>query len=178
MKKEQKRGSVSGMLIILACVIIILFVGLYYGGILSKKDTKSIIPLEQLQSDFDDGKVCFNEQGECFQISLQKTPEERKAGLMYNTGIRDDQGMLFLFEEEGKHGIWMKNMIIPLDILWLDKNGVVVFHTNNTQPCKGEVCPTITNNESALYVLEINAGMAKKQGITIGSKASINIINK
>lgn len=81
-----------------------------------------------------------------------------------------DQAMLFIFSAEARHGFWMKNTLIPLDIIWLDKNQKVVFINKNTPPCGQEPCEIIKPDRDALYVLEINAGLADKTKLETGDK--------
>ena len=70
--------------------------------------------------------------------------------------------MLFVFEEDDKHGIWMKDMLFPLDVIWMDKEGNVVDYVENLQPCLNLAnCKTYFPKKEARYVLEINAGVAK-----------------
>ena len=81
---------------------------------------------------------------------------------MFVSEMPEDEGMLFIFEESGVYSFWMKNTLIPLDIIWLDEDKNIVFVKHNALPCKTEVCPSINPNASARYVLEINAGLAEK----------------
>ena len=113
-------------------------------------------------------KVCFREY--CFLVELAETPEEKSYGLMFRENLEADKGMLFIFEKERKYGFWMKNTLIPLDIIWLDKDKKVVFIKSNASPCAEDSCPVINPETPAMYVLEINGGLAEKIGLTIGSK--------
>jgi len=117
-------------------------------------------------------KVCFKEH--CFNVELALTPKERSQGLMFRESLADNQGILLVYEEEGKRGIWMKNTLIPLDIIWINKDKEVVFISENTQPCKEvEDCHLITPPEEAKYVLEINGGISKDIGLVAGDKLDI-----
>ena len=174
----KKSGEIIGMIGILIFVILVLVSGFYINSKL-QKDPKKIIPLDQLKTSFNDGKICFNDDNaNCFDIAVEKTPEERKIGLMNNAGISDDQGMLFIFDNEDLYGMWMKNTLIPLDLMWINHDGTVVFIAHDFQPCNEDFCPTITNDIKAQYVLEINAGLMTKHGIKPGSTARISLINK
>jgi uncharacterized membrane protein (UPF0127 family) len=98
---------------------------------------------------------------------LAITDEELTRGLMFRDNLDPDQAMLLVFEEEGYHSIWMKNMKIPLDLLWLDKDKRVVYIEHKVPPCKKDPCTTYNSRIPAMYVLEIKAGEAKKNKIKL-----------
>jgi len=117
-------------------------------------------------------QACFKNY--CFDLELAKTPEERSRGLMFRESLDLDKGMLFVFEKEGAYSFWMKNTLIPLDIIWINKDKEIVFISENTQPCKEEyICPSVNPEKNAKYVLEVNGGMAEKIGLKIGDKTSL-----
>jgi len=101
---------------------------------------------------------------------LAITDEERQLGLMFREKINYDQGMLFVFEEEGIHSFWMKNMKIPLDLLWLDKNKRIIHIEECVPPCKRDPCPSYTPRYSAMYVLELKAGSVNENGLELYDK--------
>ncbi len=78
--------------------------------------------------------------------------------------------MLFIFPREGIPTFWMKNVLIPLDMVFLDSAGIVVDITEDARPCKVEPCPHFVPIKPAVAVLEINSGSAQKHEIRIGSK--------
>ncbi|MDP3882711.1 MAG: DUF192 domain-containing protein [Candidatus Staskawiczbacteria bacterium] len=110
----------------------------------------------------------------CFSVELADTNEERELGLMYRTQLDKNRGMLFVFGNKGIYPFWMKNTLIPLDIIWINNDLKVVFINENSQPCpvEGE-CISVNPEVSALYVLEINAGLSKELGIKIGDTLDI-----
>lgn len=117
-------------------------------------------------------QVCFKDN--CFNVELAKTAEERSRGLMFRESLDSDKGMLFIFDKEGEYPFWMKNTLIPLDIIWINAKEEVVFISDNTQPCKEEFpCLSINPGKNAKYVLEVNGGVAEKIGLKIGDKISI-----
>ena len=116
-------------------------------------------------------QVCINDN--CFYVELATTPDERALGLMFREHLDPDKGMLFIFEEEGVHPFWMKNTLIPLDIIWISEDKEVVFISKNTQPCKTDICPSINPGKKARYVLEVNGGVSDKIGLNVGDKALI-----
>jgi|WetSurMetagenome_2_1015567.scaffolds.fasta_scaffold08716_8 uncharacterized protein len=112
-------------------------------------------------------KVCFEEN--CYAVELAQTDEQRQTGLMGRESLDKDQGMLFVYGEEGIYTFWMKNTLIPLDMIWIDGNGTVVRIVKNAEPCGKEYCPSINPNKKARYVLEINGGEADRIGLVDGS---------
>ena len=124
-------------------------------------------PKEKLKA----SSVCFEElisvdpplilSKKCFQVEVAKTPAEQERGLMFREHLDKDRGMLFIFEKEGNYPFWMKNTLIPLDMIWINQNKEVVFIKENAEPCHEFNCPTINPIKNAKYVLEINGGVAK-----------------
>jgi hypothetical protein len=102
-------------------------------------------------------KIVFP-SGRAITAELAITEAERARGLMFREKIAPDQGMLFCFEQEDKHAFWMKNTLIPLDILWLDRDRRIVHMERNVPPCKADPCPSYPSLRPALYVLELGAG--------------------
>lgn len=114
------------------------------------------------------GQVCFDNY--CFKVELVKTQEEISRGLMFRKNLEQDRGMLFIFQEEGEYAFWMKNTLIPLDIIWINQNREVIFIKKNFQPCAGENCETVKPDKKAKYVLELIAGTIDRIGLKIGDK--------
>ena len=86
--------------------------------------------------------VCFGSN--CFSVELAKTNAERELGLMNRKELDSNKGMLFIFEKDGIYPFWMKNTLIPLDMIWIDGNYQIVFIAKNVQPCKTLICPVIS----------------------------------
>jgi len=107
--------------------------------------------------------------GAVYSAELAKTPEEQAQGLMFRESLPPRHGMLFLFPEPGVHKFWMKNTMIPLDMIWLDREGRVVFVSADTPPCKADPCPSYGPDAPASTVLEIAGGMAAKEGVKAGT---------
>jgi len=116
-------------------------------------------------------QACFKDR--CFDIEMADTIQKQKQGLMFRKKLAEDKGMLFVFDRDEIYPFWMKNTLIPLDIIWLNRNKQVVFIKNNAQPCAAEICQNIMPDEKANYVLEINAGLAEKMNIKLGDEVNI-----
>ena len=99
------------------------------------------------------------------------TRASRELGLSGRKGLRNNEGLLFVFDAPGRYGFWMKDMLFPIDILWINQNGIVVKTESLVTP---ESYPqTYINDAEALYVLELSAGRAVQLGLFLGSKIKI-----
>jgi len=92
-----------------------------------------------------------------FQAEVVDTNESRQRGLMFRKKLADESGMLFIFDYIGKHSFWMKNTLIPLDIIWISDDKKVV-DIQTMQPCLTENCASYVPKNDSQYVLEVGAG--------------------
>lgn len=110
-------------------------------------------------------RVTFS-NGTVINVSVADTPEERTQGLSKRELLRDDEGMIFVFDTIERHPIWMKDMYFPLDIMWLDENFKIVDLVPNAS------VSSYPNNfvprTSAGFVIEVNAGFTTRNNIKIG----------
>ena len=97
-----------------------------------------------------------------YHVEVAKTNEEQAEGLMYRLELKQNGGMLFLFNNEKKASFWMKNTLIPLDIIFINKNGSINKIYKNTIPKSKK---RIISKGKVLAVLEINAGEAIRNNI-------------
>lgn len=116
-------------------------------------------------------KVCADDA--CFKVSIADTPDKRQHGLMQRDHLPADEGMLFIFEKQDLHAFWMKETLIPLDMIWMDEDGRVVDIEAHAPPCNTSPCHIYVPENKARYVLELNAGTTETKNITIGSKLEI-----
>jgi uncharacterized membrane protein (UPF0127 family) len=98
--------------------------------------------------------------------------EERTKGLMYRTEMGEYEGMIFIFENERQLTFWMKNTLIPLDMIFADDTGKII-NIEEAQPCKQENCPLYGSQGNAQYVLELNQGFCKQHNIQKGDRILI-----
>ena len=105
-----------------------------------------------------------------YRVEVAKTNEEQVKGLMYRLELKENEGMLFLFDSEKNTSFWMKNTFIPLDIIFINKNGSINKIYKNSKP---ESLKRIKSKGKVLAVLEINAGEANKHNI--GYRSFINL---
>lgn len=112
--------------------------------------------------------------GQTFSVELATTDAEREHGLMERTTLAADHGMLFVFASPGQQAFWMKNTLIPLDILYFDDARKLVSMQLDVPPCKADPCPIYPSHASAQYVLELAAGTARRIGAKVGDQLTIN----
>lgn len=106
-----------------------------------------------------------------FAVDLAISTDEKILGLMGRRSLRANEGMLFIYSEDIVPAFWMKGMLIPLDIIWIDAKLEVVSVSANVPPVGSSVTPPSYYPERAIrYVLEINAGLAFENGIGPGSR--------
>lgn len=101
------------------------------------------------------------------------TEEKRREGLSGREPLKEGQGMLFIFDEPDFHGIWMKDMNFPIDIVWIDEEFNIVDIKSNAKP---ESYPEIFRPaRKSLYVVETMAGLLHSNDIKIGEKVILKI---
>ncbi len=118
------------------------------------------------------GTVRFPEVGSLeVAVEIAEKDADRMRGLMYRKEMSESAGMLFIFERQKKLQFWMKNTCIPLDMIFIDKRGTIVAIEENT--------PTLSRNNfgpkrcDAKFVLEVNAGWARRNGVKPGQKLEL-----
>jgi len=92
-----------------------------------------------------------------FLVEIADSREEWSRGLMFREKLEPNHGMLFVFDEEGLHPFWMKNTLIPLDVIWISGDGKVI-DKQTVSPCIEDPCPVYSPENKAKYALEVNAG--------------------
>jgi uncharacterized membrane protein (UPF0127 family) len=109
-----------------------------------------------------------------FQVELALDEEDRYQGLMNRQAMGLDEGMFFVFEEPQKLYFYMKNMLFPLDIVFISADLKVLNVAANVPPCRSEKCVNYESDGDAQYVLELNAGRAKEIGLKRGNEVAVN----
>ncbi len=126
----------------------------------------------------------INVEGSIFTCEVADTEETRERGLMYRTTLGDNACMVFVFPKVEVYPFWMKNTLIPLDIVWLDQDHHVVAFNENTPPCKeavgpeyvrGDMCPVYNPKTLARYVLEFKAGKIGLLKLKLGDKIEMEL---
>lgn len=114
--------------------------------------------------------------GVSLRLEYATTTEAREQGLGGRTEIPENYGILFVFPKDDKYGFWMKDMLVPIDIFWLDNKGQVVFiaHDIATSTYPNVFYPT----EPARYVLETVAGFAREHSIATGTQLRLKNLER
>ena len=106
-----------------------------------------------------------------FKVEVVITPAAIKQGLSGRPSLPTGKGMLFAFGSVSKQGMWMIEMLFPLDIVWLDENLTVVYITKNCEPCpNASACPTYSSVYRVKYAIEMTAGEADTYGFSVGKQ--------
>jgi uncharacterized protein len=113
-------------------------------------------------------------------VEVADDQDETMRGLMFRKHLPWNAGMLFVFYDEEPRTFWMKNTLIPLDMIFVDSNLKIVDIKENVPPCaQGDECPLYPSRERAQYVLEVNAGFVQENSIKIGDRfVTANEFNK
>jgi uncharacterized protein len=108
-------------------------------------------------------------------IEIADTDFDIQTGLMYRSSMKNNQGMLFVFNDVQERSFYMKNTQIPLDLIFIDDNKAIVSFQKNAKPFDETSLPS---NIPAKYVLEVNAGLVDSWPISVGDSISFHEINK
>lgn len=122
-------------------------------------------------------KIQFKKMGEVYfqdslknlkkkiDVEIAETDETRQKGLMFRESMQEEQGMLFIFPAEEPQGFYMRNTIIPLDIMFINSKKQIIKIHKKTEPFSERTLPSL---KPAIYVVEVNAGFTEKFGIKEG----------
>lgn len=135
-----------------------------------RNDNAPAVSNNQPPSFVKEGEVVFwkgQEKIVKIDVEISATESERAQGLMYRPAMADSVGMLFIFEWSAPQAFWMKNTIIPLDIIYVNEHKEIVSISKNAIPYSEESLPSLGN---AQYVVEVVAGFTDKYGILAGDR--------
>lgn len=99
------------------------------------------------------------------EIEIADNDAKRMQGLMYRDSMSENKGMLFIFPDELERSFWMKNTIMPLDIIYINAGKQIITIQKNTAPYSEDSVPS---NGPAKYVLEVNAGFCDRHSVKVG----------
>lgn len=110
-------------------------------------------------------------KGESIRVTIADTIETRAKGLSGRTSLARDEGMLFVFDTDGQYGFWMKDMLMAIDILWLDQSGKIIYIVQSAMP---ESYPeAYVPRSPARYVLELQADWVRTHGVSLGDRVEL-----
>jgi len=99
---------------------------------------------------------------------------EKVRGLMYRSHLNETEGMLFIYDSERNISFWMKNMEIPINMIWLDSNLSVVHIEESVPPCEDDDCPSYAAPSKAMYILEVSANFTSRNDVQVGDQIQLN----
>jgi uncharacterized protein len=116
-------------------------------------------------------------KGQTILLEVAKTPAQQEIGLMNRTSLAKDRGMLFVFANPSPVRFWMKNTLIPLDMIFVS-NGVVKYISAATPPCKADPCPSYGSDQKIDIdrVIELRSGRAAELKLKVGDRLKIQDI--
>jgi uncharacterized membrane protein (UPF0127 family) len=105
---------------------------------------------------------------------LADTPTKQAEGLTWRPQLNESEGMLFVFGSEGTLSFWMKNMLIPIDVVFITSDMKIITIHKSVPPCSNNPCPSYTSSKPAKYALEVRAGFCERHGVQPGDSISIS----
>lgn len=115
-----------------------------------------------------DNKKSITIKDRVIKVEIADNDTKRLQGLSGRSALSQDEGMLFVFEKPGLYGIWMKDMNFNIDILWFDENNKLIYFIEDAKP--DSFPKTYIPDNNSKFILEINSGFIKKEGLEIGDK--------
>lgn len=163
--KKQEKKSIRSLLFI-SLIVLIALVALVLSVMKRSEKPTTLAPKFTKQ-----GEVTFySQQGTpiiTIDVEIADTDEKRELGLMGRPTLGERQGMLFLFDREHIASFWMKNTILPLDMIFINSYGTIVTIHENTTPFSEQ---TYTATAPTMYVVEVNAGFVARHSIRVGDR--------
>jgi uncharacterized protein len=174
-KKNQPKKN---LLMQITVVIVLLALVAYFivSSIPVKNETKNeetdkALDNKTVYSFVKQGDLSFTDAKDNFKtkinIEIADNDDKRTTGLMFRDKMDENQGMLFIFDSESPQAFWMKNTILPLDIIFVNSKMQIVKIQKNAEPYSEKSLPS---EKPAQYVVEVNAGYCDKLGVKEGDK--------
>ncbi len=171
---KEQGNSLKRIFYVIGLVILGLII---FFGLPSKTGIRKTVPSDKMK--FDNSAFTFTKHGELsflkkdgsfitkIDIEIANSDETRARGLMYRSSMKENHGMLFIFPREDYQSFWMKDTVIPLDMIFVNAKKEIVTIHKNTTPYSLKGYPS---DKPAKYVIEVNAGFTDKYNIEIGDK--------
>jgi hypothetical protein len=181
MSKKQKRAeapppqkrntksiaAVAGTVLLILALI----------AVLTYQPSNKPAPITQSPTTTQTGAYEFVKQGEvrfqtakrdfisAIDVELAQDESKRQLGLMYRDELAENQGMLFVFEGDGERAFWMKNTVLPLDMIFVNSKDEIVTIHKNTTPYSEQ---SYASSKPAQFVIEVNAGYTDRHKLSVG----------
>ena len=110
-------------------------------------------------------------------VTVTQTKEEKARGLMGVSSLENNSGMLFILEPNSQPPFWMKNMLISIDIIWINDGQITQIHENLPPLKEGETPRFYIANDPVDYALEVPSGWAKENNIEAGTSVDLSSIS-
>ncbi len=170
MKNQQDKSKTAGSskgIIVVSVTVLLAITALYF--VLKKAPEEKTLPSAQIFQK--DGKLTFQKSDGksiiTINVEIADSEDKREVGLMGRPVMDELQGMLFVFPEEFMARFWMKNTILPLDMIFINKVGEIVTICKNTTPFSDQTYPATA---PSLFVVEVNAGFTDRYNIKVGDR--------
>lgn len=156
------------LLVLIGFILVFILTFSFVGLSPEKRSPQTPVVAQRVEkSAVDSGSFVFI-GGKKIRVDLANTPATRTQGLSGRKSLLENEGMLFVFENSGQYGFWMKDMNFPIDIIWVDENKNIVHIEKNLLP---DTYPRIfTPQNPSRYVLEVQAGFSDTISLQVGDK--------
>ncbi|RMD48173.1 MAG: DUF192 domain-containing protein [Ignavibacteria bacterium] len=174
--KEKKQNKKLVQAIVFGVIIVFALVYIFKPNQHVKTTRTNKMNYESPYKFTKQGELSFQTKDEQFitkiDIEIANTDYKRSLGLMYRNKMEENQGMLFIFPDNDYRSFWMKNTIIPLDMIFVSSNFEIINIRKNTTPFDES---QYTSTAPAKYVIEVVAGFTDKFNIKPGDKISYSL---
>ncbi len=112
-------------------------------------------------------------KGRVVIAEIADTPEKMQRGYMFREQVGEEDGMIFVYPSTSFHAMWMKNTLVPLDMVWMDADFRVVHIERSVPPCRKDPCPAYGSLRRASYVLEVRGGSIAPDQLALGDRIAV-----
>lgn len=173
-KKQSRKNlwmQITVVVVLISFIIFFVLSNVLKPGETKNKDLEKAMNNKSAYSFMKEGELSFTDSKGQFtrrlEIEIADDEEQRATGLMFRNKMDEDQGMFFIFDSEAPQAFWMRNTILPLDIIYVNSKMEIVTIIKNAKPYDDTSLPS---TKPAQYVVEVNAGYCDKYGIKEGDK--------
>lgn len=173
--RQSPKSSFSTLLVLFSCIVLgsLVLMSMFQdkktaaSRSVEMEETMAKNPAQRIaDSAYETMRIRMAERD--FIADIADTQALRELGLSGRQGLGDDEAMLFVFPTSGQNLFWMKDMLFPIDMIWLDKNKKVSHIVRDAEP--SSFPQTFGPSTPTMYVIETRAGIADEIGLRIGDK--------